>query len=102
MDSRNDAMYGKIVETLLERYPVAFRYQISDSEKILPLQLMARSGKSWSNGVRTVLLQHPAAVLDLKLNRHTMCALLEKVGSEEKPDALPRCCWNADTVGAGK
>jgi ankyrin repeat protein len=86
MYSDND--YGKAIEALLEVYPAAC--QISNSEGTLPLQLMDRSGKSWSNGMRRVLLQHPAAVLDLELNCVAICALLAKLGSEEKPDALFR------------
>jgi hypothetical protein len=88
MNSDDDIMYGRLVEILLELYPAAC--QIPNSEGTLPLQLMHRSEKSWTNGMRMVLLQHPAAVLDLELNRGVMCALLEKVGSEEKPDALFR------------
>jgi hypothetical protein len=42
-----------------------------------------------------VLLQHPAAVLDLELNHITRCALLAKVGSEEQPDALFRLLQDA-------
>jgi hypothetical protein len=56
---------------------------------------MDRSGKSWSNGMRMVLLQHPAAVLDLELNRVARCALLAKVGSEGRPDALFRLLQDA-------
>jgi ankyrin repeat protein len=96
MDSDNDIMYGKVVETLLELYPAAC--QITNSERTLPLQLMDRSGKSWSNGMMMVLLQHPAAVLDLELNRVAMCALLEKVGGEEKPDALFRLLNDAPAL----
>jgi ankyrin repeat protein len=84
--SDDDLMYGKVIATLLEVYPAACR--ISNSEGTLPLQLMHRAGKSWSNGMKMVLLQHPAAVLDLELNRVARCALLAKVGSEERPDAL--------------
>jgi ankyrin repeat protein len=92
--SDNDFMYGKAIETLLEVYPAAC--QISNIEGTLPLQLMDRSGKSWSNGMRMVLLRHPAAaVLDLELNRVAICALLAKVGSEEKPDALFRLLKDA-------
>jgi hypothetical protein len=56
---------------------------------------MDRSGKSWSNGMSMVLLQHPAAVLDLELNRVARCTLLAKVGSEEQPDALFRLLQDA-------
>jgi ankyrin repeat protein len=91
----NDIMYEEIIETLLELYPAAC--QISNSERTLPLQLMHRSGKSWSKGMRMVLLQHPAALLDLELNRVAICALLAKVGSEEQPDALFRLVKDALT-----
>jgi ankyrin repeat protein len=99
IDSNNDFMYRKVVESLLEMYPAAC--QISNSERTLPLQLMDRSGKSWRNGMRMVLLQHPAAVLDLGLNHGAMCALMEKVGSEEKPDALFRLLVDAPAFVAG-
>jgi hypothetical protein len=79
-------MYEEAIKTLLEVYPAAC--QISNSEGILPLQLMHRSGKLWRCGMRRVLLQNPAAVLDLELNHVARCALLAKVGSEERPDAL--------------
>jgi hypothetical protein len=91
--SDDDFMYGKAIETLLEVYPAAC--QTSNSEGTLPLQLMHRSGKSWSNGMKMVLLQHPAAVLDLELNNAARCALLAKVGSEEQPDALFRLLQDA-------
>jgi hypothetical protein len=45
--------------------------------------------------MRMVFLQHPAAVLDLELNRVARCALLAKVGSEERPDALFRLLQDA-------
>ena len=96
MDSNNDIMYGNIVDTLLKLYPAAC--QISNNESMLPLQLMVRSGKSWSNGMRVILLQHPAAVLDLGLTRHDMCALLETLGREEKPDALLRLLRDAPSL----
>jgi hypothetical protein len=62
---------------------------------------MGRSGKSWNNGMRMVLLQHPAAVPDLGLNRFAVCALLEKVGSEANPDALFRLLVDAPAFVAG-
>lgn len=62
--------------------------RISNSKGTLPLQLMDRLGKSWRHGMKTLLFWHPAAVLDLGLNHYAMCALLERVGSEKKPDAL--------------
>jgi ankyrin repeat protein len=92
-DSNDNIMYGKVIEALLEVYPAAC--QISNSEGTLLLQLMDRSGKSWSNGMRRVLLQHPAAVLDLELNHVARCSLLAKVGSEEQPDALFRLLKDA-------
>jgi hypothetical protein len=61
---------------------------------------MGRSGKSWSNGMSMVLLQHPAAVLDLELNCVAICALLAKVGSEEQPDALFRLVKDATTFAS--
>jgi ankyrin repeat protein len=86
-------MYEEAIKTLLEVYPAAC--QISNSEGILPLQLMHRSGKLWRCGMRRVLLQNPAAVLDLELNHVARCALLAKVGSEEQPDALFRLLQDA-------
>jgi hypothetical protein len=74
--------------------------RISNSEGTLPLQLMDRSGKSWRHGMKTLLFRHPAAVLDLGLNRYAMCALLERVGSE-KPDALFRLLVDAPALVSG-
>lgn len=96
MDSNKDLIYGNLVDTVVELYPAAC--QISNNENMLPLQLMVRSGKSWSNGMRIILLQHPAAVLDLGLTHRDTCALLETLGSEEEPDALFRLLRDAPAL----
>jgi ankyrin repeat protein len=86
--SDDRAMYIKVVEMSLRFHAKAC--QVSNDQGRLPLELMLRSGKTWNNGMKLVLLEHPAAVLDLGLNHDAMCNLMEKLGKEEKPDALFR------------
>lgn len=88
LEIRNDdkAMYVKAVELLLKLHPKACR--ISNRASQLPLELMMRSNKSWDNGMKQVLLEHPAAILDVELNQYALCAVLEKLGKEMTRDAL--------------
>jgi len=84
----DNTMYLKVLEMLLRLYPQAC--QVSNRERQLPLELMLQSGKTWNSGMKLVLLEHPAAVLDLGLNSIATCAVLEKLGMEQKPEALFR------------
>lgn len=84
---------GEVVQRLLYEYPAACR--ITNHDGLLPLELMARSGKVWSDGMWIVFLEHPAAMMDLGLNSHSLCAVLEKLGKESSPNAMFRLLKDA-------
>lgn len=88
--------YEQVVEALLTAYPAACR--IPNHLGMLPLQLMVLSGKSWSNGMRLVFLEHPAAAMDLALNSYALCKLLERVGGDPTRDAMFRFLRDAPNL----
>jgi ankyrin repeat protein len=84
----NSECAGDVVQQLLTAYPDACR--ITNHDGMLPFELMARSGSDWCRGMRLVFLHHPAAVVDLGLNRHSVYSLLERIGREETHDTMFR------------
>jgi len=78
MPDADDVYYCDVVEPLLKAFPASCK--IPNHDNYLPLELMARSGKTWNNGMRLIFLEHPAAVADLGLNSLALCTLLEELG----------------------
>ena len=78
----NSEHAGDVVQQLLCAYPDACR--ITNHDGMLPFELMARSGNDWRRGMRLVFLQHPAAMVDLGLDRHSSLFLIRKDRTERK------------------
>lgn len=89
----NSEHVGDAVQQLLYAYPDACK--VTNHDGMLPFELMARSGNDWHRGMRLVFLQHPTAVLDLGLDMHSVCSLLERIGREETHDAMFRLLKDA-------